>query len=163
MDRTLNGGGAWISLNRIGPNGVEIHVDEHYLAFTNDGTKLYVANDGGMYSTTNITDAANQVNWTELNDTLAITQFYPGISIHPSNANISFGGAQDNGTQRYGGTVSWNDVTCGDGGSTGIDAAIPTIAYAACQNIHIRKTDNIHSSCTSAEPPAHHDNNTPFL
>jgi len=142
MSRTLNGGSTWSSLNRIGPNGVEIHVDEHYLAFTPDGTKLYVANDGGVYSTTSITDGANQVNWTELNDTLAITQFYPGLSIHPSNPNISYGGAQDNGTQRFGGTASWNNVTCGDGGFTAIDAAIPTIAYSACQDIAIRRTTN---------------------
>src|SRR5260370_31071415 len=142
MDRTLNGGGTWSALTHIGPNGVEIHVDEHYLAFTSDGTKLYVGNDGGMYSTTDISAPANQVNWTELNDTLSITQFYPGISIHPSNANISFGGAQDNGTQRYGGTLSWNNVTCGDGGFTAIDPAIPTIAYAACQDIAIRRTTN---------------------
>src|SRR5260370_19635146 len=85
MARTLNGGSTWSSLNRIGPNGVEIHVDEHYLAFTSDGAKLYVANDGGIYSTTDISAPAIQVNWTELNDTRSITQFYPGISIHPSN------------------------------------------------------------------------------
>ncbi len=163
MARTLNGGGAWSLLNRIGPNGVEIHVDEHYLAFTNDGTKLYVANDGGMYSTTNITDAVNQVNWTELNDTLAITQFYPGVSIHPSNANISFGGAQDNGTQRYLGAVSWNDVTCGDGGFTGIDAAIPTIAYAACQNIDIRKTINSGGTWTNAVSGINQTDNVQFI
>src|SRR5437588_3183334 len=163
MTRTLNGGATWSSLNRIGPNGVEIHVDEHYLAFTNDGTKLYVANDGGMYSTTNITDPVNQVNWTELNDTLAITQFYPGISIHPSNANISFGGAQDNGTQRYLGAVSWNDVTCGDGGFTAIDAAIPTIAYAACQNIDIRKTINSGGTWTNAVSGINQNDNVQFI
>ncbi len=138
LARSLNGGGTWTSLNQTGPNGVVIHVDEHYLAFTNDGTKLYVANDGGVYSTTNITDA--RPNWTELNDTLSITQFYPGLSIHPSNSNISYGGAQDNGTQQFGGTASWNNVTCGDGGFTAIDTAIPTIAYAACQDIAIRRT-----------------------
>src|SRR5260370_37466479 len=121
MDRTLNGGSTWSSLTHIGPNGVEIHVDEHYLAFTSDGTKLYVGNDGGMYSTTDISAPAIQVNWTELNDTRSITQFYPGISIHPSNPTISFGGTQENGTQRYGGTLSWNDVTCGDGGFPAID------------------------------------------
>ncbi len=65
------------------------------------------------------------MSWTELNDTLAITQFYPGLSINPTNANIAFAGAQDNGTQRYGGIINWSYVTCGDGGFTAIDAAIP--------------------------------------
>ena len=140
LARTLDGGSNWSSLNLVGPNGVEIHVDEHYLAFTNDGSKLYVANDGGVYSTTNITDT--RVNWTELNDTLSITQFYPGLSIHPANANVSYGGAQDNGTQRFGGAASWNNVTCGDGGYTAIDAAVPTVVYSACQDIAIRKSTN---------------------
>ncbi|HEV2688375.1 MAG TPA: hypothetical protein VGV35_07465, partial [Bryobacteraceae bacterium] len=138
--RSLDGGASWNQLNFIGPNRVEIHVDEHILAFTNDGTKLYIGNDGGVYSTGDITAA--QVNWTELNDTLAITQFYPGISINPSDPTIGFGGAQDNGTQRYGGATSWNNVTCGDGGSTAIDPTIPAIAFAACQSIQILRTSN---------------------
>jgi len=131
--RTMDGGVTWNQLNFIGPNQVQIHVDEHYLAFTPDGSKLYIGNDGGMYSTT---DVSNQVvSWTELNDTLAITQFYPGLSINPANAGIAFGGAQDNGTQRYGGSASWDYVTCGDGGFTAIDAALPAVAYASCDSI----------------------------
>ena len=144
--RSMDGGANWNQLNFIGPNQVEIHVDEHYLAFTPDGNKLYIANDGGMYSTTDVANSV--VSWTELNDTLAITQFYPGLSIHPDNPNTSFGGAQDNGTQRYGGTASWSNVTCGDGGFTAIDSSVPTIGYAACQNIAIRRTGNGGNSWT---------------
>jgi uncharacterized protein (TIGR03437 family) len=161
MARTLNGGNTWASLNQTGPNGVVIHVDEHYLAFTDDGTKLYVANDGGVYSTTNITDT--RVNWTELNDTLAITQFYPGLSIHPTNSNITYAGAQDNGTQRFGGTASWNNVTCGDGGFTAIDAAIPTVGYAACQDIAIRRTTSTGANWTSSIYGLNQKDNTQFI
>ena len=46
--RTMDGGSIWTPLNLIGPNGVEMHVDEHYLAFTADGSKLYIGNDGGV-------------------------------------------------------------------------------------------------------------------
>ncbi len=138
--RSMDGGSTWQSLAAVGPNGVQIHVDNHYLALTSDGSKLYVANDGGMWSTTDVTNTP--VNWTELNDTLAITQFYPGLSIHPANANIAYAGAQDNGTQRYSGNVSWNNVTCGDGGNTAIDVSLPSIAYSACQDIAIRRTTN---------------------
>jgi len=138
--RSLDGGASWNQLNFIGPNRVEIHVDEHILAFTPDGSKLFIGNDGGAYSTTDITSA--QVNWTELNDTLGITQFYPGVSIHPTDSNIGYGGAQDNGTQRYGGAASWNNVTCGDGGSTAIDYTLPNVAFAACQDIQIIRTTN---------------------
>jgi uncharacterized protein (TIGR03437 family) len=161
MARTLDGGATWNSLSQIGPNGVEIHVDEHYLAFTNDGTKLYVANDGGVYSTVNI--LGTRVNWIELNDTLSITQFYPGLSIHPSNANIAFAGAQDNGTQRFGGTVSWNNVTCGDGGFTAVDPAIPTIAYAACQDIAIRRTTSTGNTWIGSVYGINQQDNTQFI
>ena len=136
--RTLDGGASWRTLPRIGPNTLEIHVDQHALVFTTDGSKLYIGNDGGVYSTTDIERAT--VNWTPLNDSLAITQFYPGLSAHPSNPDILVGGAQDNGTQLYSGNLSWSNVTCGDGGYTLIDSAVPTIFYAACQNIAIRKT-----------------------
>jgi uncharacterized protein (TIGR03437 family) len=161
MLRTLNGGGAWTSLSHVGPNGVQIHVDEHYLAFTNDGTKLYVANDGGMYNTTNITDPS--VNWAELNDTLSITQFYPGLSIHPSNPNISMGGAQDNGTQRYGGSLSWNNVTGGDGGFTAFDAAIPSIAYAEYTSVSIQKSNNGFNSFVQSVYGINRQDNTQFI
>jgi uncharacterized protein (TIGR03437 family) len=143
--RTMDGGATWNQLSFIGPNQVQIHVDEHYLAFTPDGSKLYIGNDGGVYSTTDVTNPV--VSWTELNDTLAITQFYPGLSINPTNASIAFAGAQDNGTQRYGGSASWDYVTCGDGGFTAIDGALPAVAYAACDSIQnqfipIRRTAN---------------------
>jgi uncharacterized protein (TIGR03437 family) len=161
MARSLNGGGSWSTLSQLGPNGVQIHVDEHYLAFTNDGNKLYIGNDGGVYSTTNISDA--RVNWTELNDTLSITQFYPGLSIHPANSNISYAGAQDNGTQRFDGVSSWTNVTCGDGGFTAIDSAIPTVAYAACQDIAIRRTTNTGVSWTGSVYGIDQKDNTQFI
>ena len=53
--------------------------------------------------------------WTELNNALAITQFYFSPSINPKNVSDSFGGTQDNGTQKYSGMLKWEDVVCGDG------------------------------------------------
>ena len=142
--RSTDGGANWTQLpvaergSFIGPNRVEMHVDEHVLAFTPDGTKLYIGNDGGMYSTTDITSPL--VNWTELNDTLAITQFYPGLSVHPSTPNLAYAGTQDNGIQLYTGSLSWKDDTCGDGGYTAFDGSIASVAYGACQEIEIRRT-----------------------
>jgi uncharacterized protein (TIGR03437 family) len=132
--RTLDGGATWTMLPFTGPNGVGLHVDFHDLAFTPDGAKLYIANDGGMYSTTSFT--ASALNWTELNDTLAITQFYPGMSIHPTDSSIGFGGTQDNNVQRFGGDPNWavtiNAFGC-DGGFTAIDSSMPSLAYASCE------------------------------
>ena len=139
--RSVDGGTTWTLPAQAGPNGVIIHVDFHYLAFTPDGGKLYIANDGGMYSTTDV--AAARVNWSTLNNTLAITQFYPGMTIDPGNPLRAVGGAQDNGTQRFGGDRNWSTVTCGDGGYAAIDPSLPGMAYGACQNIAVRRTLNL--------------------
>ena len=91
--------------------------------FSRSGNTLYVGNDGGAYVTTQIT--ATDPSFTALNSTLGITQFYPGLSIHPTNAGVAIGGTQDNGTVIYSGALTWNDVVCGDGGYTAIDFVTP--------------------------------------
>uniref|UniRef100_Q022A7 Glycosyl hydrolase n=1 Tax=Solibacter usitatus (strain Ellin6076) TaxID=234267 RepID=Q022A7_SOLUE len=145
--RSLDGGNTWTLPAQTGPNGVLLHVDLHYLAFTADGSKLYIANDGGMYSTTESTAA--RINWTSLNNTLAITQFYPGMTIDPANPLKAVGGAQDNGTQRFSGDFSWTAVTCGDGGYAAIDPSVPGFAYGACQQIAVRRTLNLFDNSTA--------------
>lgn len=129
--RSINGGATWTAPYFFGPDQLQaIHPDYHDLQFTPDGSTLYIANDGGMYSTTDVTNPG--VNWTQHNDTLAITQFYPGIAIHPTNLNIALAGTQDNGLQRFTGNLSWDYVNCGDGGYSAIDRASGLVAYTAC-------------------------------
>ena len=135
--RSLDGGATWTSLAQSGGNGTSIHVDFHALAFTPDGSRLYLANDGGMYSTTDI--SASRVNWTNLNNTLSVTQFYPGMALDASDAAIAQGGTQDNGSQRHDAEGRWSNVACGDGGYAAIDPAFPALAYAACQHISIQR------------------------
>jgi uncharacterized protein (TIGR03437 family) len=127
--RSLDGGSTWDIVSN-GYSGA-VHIDQKAFAFSSDGAMLYVGNDGGVWSTTGV--AASTLNWTNLNSSLALTQFYPGLSIDPSNVNISFGGTQDNGIQQYAGGV-WQSVTCGDGGQTVIDPVQPSTVYASCGN-----------------------------
>jgi uncharacterized protein (TIGR03437 family) len=141
--RTLDGGTTWTALAQAGSNLVSIHVDFHHLVFTPDGNKLLLANDGGMYSATGVNVPGNSLNWTNLNNTLAITQFYPGMAVDPARPDAAIGGAQDNGTQRYGGVESWNNVTCGDGGFQAIDPSNPALAYGSCQFIGVERTLNV--------------------
>lgn len=138
--RSLDGGSTWASID-VGANGVALHTDMHALAFASDGSVLYNGNDGGAWSSTNFTTAtATDVNWTDLNGPLAITQFYPGLSIHPTNSNIALGGTQDNGTENYVGSLGWDEITCGDGGWTAIDPITPSNVYASCSAISIEKS-----------------------
>lgn len=127
--RSLDGGSTW-SLVGAGANGNIVHTDGHALTFSADSSTLYVGSDGGAWSTTNV--ATSPLNWNGLNGPLAITEFYNGLAIDPTNVNIAFAGAQDNGTQKYSGTTTWNIVACGDAGYNAIDLATPTTVYSAC-------------------------------
>jgi uncharacterized protein (TIGR03437 family) len=142
LQRSLDGGETFRTLT-TGPNGQDIHVDHHVLTYTPDGSRLFFGNDGGVWFTDDATQAV--LNFNNLNSTLAITQFYGGISIDESNPNAGLGGTQDNGTQRFGGEPGWRNITCGDGGWTAIDPTVPDFAYGTCQNIDIRRTRTLAS------------------
>jgi hypothetical protein len=146
--QSLDGGNTW-ALTEPGNNST-IHPDLHALAFTSDGTILYIGNDGGMYSTTQIGIALTTV--TSLNagtgpgTGLGTLQFYPGPAIHPTNTNIGFGGTQDNGTMEYSGSLTWNGVECGDGARNLIDFTNPANVYVACVELGVFKSTDGGSS-----------------
>ncbi len=148
--RTLDGGNTWEGVGRTGASGPFLHVDTHAIEFSNPAQsplKLYVGNDGGVWSTTDIQATVSNITWTNLNGqagnparSLGLVQFYPGGSIHPSTPDIGFGGSQDNSTQRYTGNLTWDIVTCGDGAYTAFDPQVPSTVYSNCQGIDIRRS-----------------------
>lgn len=117
-----------------------LHPDTHALAFTPNGSKLYIGSDGGVWSTVNPT--ANAIPWTDLNQTLAITEFYPGLSMDQGNLDHSYAGTQDNGSEKYAGSLSWPTVACGDGGPTVIDYADTSTVYVNCIGLSLYKSTN---------------------
>ncbi|MCU1305772.1 MAG: glycosyl hydrolase, partial [Acidobacteriaceae bacterium] len=147
VSKSTTGGASWVTAT------AGLHVDHHASAFTPDGTRLYWGSDGGIYKTTD-TGTGSTVAWTNINATLGVTQFYSYFALHPSNINVTFGGAQDNGTQKYDGTqalsTAWSNVTCGDGGGAVIDFFSTTNVMASCQNIDIRKSTNSGTSFASS-------------
>src|SRR5712692_2195054 len=132
--RSSNGGTSWSPAIPTSPNGGDPtlpHVDVHAITLframsgANSGkTIAYLGNDGGLWRT-NDAEAAT-VSWTNINNSpLQLTQFYPSLSVHPSNPNIAFAGSQDNASQNFGSPtassplLTWVDnQTCGDGGWT---------------------------------------------
>ena len=132
--RSLDGGVSWQS-QQLGVSGYP-HVDHHAIAFTKDGTRLYDANDGGMWST----DAFRglPIIWNNLNATLGITQYYPGLAMHPTSPLISIGGAQDNGVHLYLGQLTWPALLGGDGGWSAIDPSLPDTAYMSLAIASVR-------------------------
>ncbi len=123
-----------------GANKVDPHVDEHALAFSGGG-KLYVGNDGGVWSTKD-----DGLNYADLNFNLAISQFYPGLSIAQNNINRSLGGTQDNGTVRFFGAANWDYVECGDGAWTAISFSDPNRVFTGCAVTNNSKPAPVYTS-----------------
>jgi len=107
---------------------VDVHVDWHVIVFDpNDPTILWAGTDGGVYLSTDGGDS-----WSSRSAGLAITQFYPGIAVHPQGTRIS-GGSQDNGTHVFTGTPFWDAFIGGDGGYTAINYANPNVHWGETQ------------------------------
>jgi len=143
VTNSLDGGNTWTNLNNIG-----IHPDLHALVFTPNGQQLYIGNDGGMYSATNV--ATSKPTVANLNNQLATLQFYSGPSINPTNANAGFAGTQDNLTNEYSDSLAWQDVDCGDGGNTVIDFTNPNNVYVNCIEMSLDKSTDGGASFNSA-------------
>jgi hypothetical protein len=83
------------------------HADHHFVIEhpDYDGTtnkRVYFANDGGVYTAEDVDLAQDSVGFQELNNSLAITQFY-GLGVAPNGTIV--GGTQDNGTLIYKGAI----------------------------------------------------------
>jgi uncharacterized repeat protein (TIGR01451 family) len=135
--RSVDGGHTWVDISN-GANVVVLHPDQHSYGFSSDASKLYVGNDGGISSTTDISSPS--VNWTNLNHALADEMIYPGVAINRLNKQIAFSGSQDNGMQRDSGSQLWQEVACGDGGYAAIDPANSNNVYIACIYTDIEKS-----------------------
>jgi hypothetical protein len=147
--RSLDGGNTWgdVSMDGSG-NETSIHVDIHALHFAvgSGGAVLgmFAGSDGGVWASQDVFSAATapgSQHWADLNTetgnantSLNLTQFYPGISIHPATDQIIYGGTQGNDVQQFSGSLvaSATEACPYDGGYTAIDPQTPSTIYAAC-------------------------------
>jgi len=108
--RSTNGGSSFSNITNSYSGGT-VHPDQHYLFFhPTDQNTFFITNDGGVWKTTN-----NGNNFTNLNQTLTLTQFYR-IAASPFDPGRIMGGTQDNGTQQTFSTLNWAAAFGGDGG-----------------------------------------------
>ncbi len=132
--KSTDGGDTWTNMTlnfydsgqgyTYAPGGSKTHTDQHALAFSPNANELYAGNDGGVSKTTD-----NGATFQSLNAGLTLSQFV-GISLHPTNPAISYGGTQDNGSQqRIGDSQSWREIVSGDGGHTLIDPLDPSVVF----------------------------------
>jgi photosystem II stability/assembly factor-like uncharacterized protein len=112
------------------PIGTDIHCDWHVITLDpKNPQQLYAGTDGGVFSSPDGGDT-----WISRNAGLVISMYYPGISQHPSDANVILGGLQDNGTLLANGTSYYNGLAPGgDGGYTAINYLTPTSIWTTCQ------------------------------
>jgi photosystem II stability/assembly factor-like uncharacterized protein len=130
-------GSSWANVTR------NLHADQQSMAWAGD--RLIVANDGGLFSSTD-----QGLTWTSHNMGLSITQFYFG-SIHPNNADFAIGGSQDNGTEKWTGSQSWEWIFTGDGSQSAISSAKPDTDWAISQErLEIFRTTDGGATFTSA-------------
>lgn len=129
---SLDGGSTWKDIT-ADASGNALHPDMHAVAFSKDGSKMFAGNDGGIWSTS--LSSTGVGTWSNLNQTLALTQFYPGMSISPVDPTEAFAGSQDNGIQEYSGSLTWGFVGCGDGGQTAFNYSDLNTLYLTCQYV----------------------------
>ena len=143
--KSTNGGASWTNLTRnfdsafnYRPTASNTHPDQHALAFSPiDANTLYIGNDGGVSKST---DGGS--TFRSLNATLSLTQFI-SITLHPTDPTISYGGTQDNGTQkRIGATNQWHEFAEGDGGRSVLDYNDPSTVFTAYRYGIIRRWRN---------------------
>jgi len=121
MAKSENGGLSWekFTCDQIRC----VHVDHWDAHFFND--KLYLATDGGIWSTQNYGQS-----WKAHNNGLEVAQYYR-ISNAETDPYATLVGAQDNGTALY--NQSWSFMGFGDGTDNAIDPSDHNTFYFSSQ------------------------------
>jgi hypothetical protein len=114
----------WRNLSNKGSSGDSIHPDQHAIAFEpGNANMIYVGNDGGLYRSPD-----RGITWVHCNNGLVISEFeYLAQNLGTSRWII--GGTQDNGTERWTGSATWEHVADGDGGDCGVNRANPNTVF----------------------------------
>lgn len=133
---TTNGGTDWeISTMWYGGTGnPTIHADQHDLWYTNDGSRLLVGNDGGVYKSD---DNGDNFDW--IGRGKNTTQFYR-IAVSQQTKDLIIGGSQDNGTKLR--VDEWDHVLGGDGMECIIYPDDENLIMGSSQRGNISKSTN---------------------
>ena len=164
--RSDDGGVTWgVASLWQAPIGAPIfaHADRHVILFHPgyDGIAnqtMFLGTDGGLFRTDNARApvssgsraacysdwvANNAVQWTSLNNTYVVAQFYHGTS-YPGGG-IYMAGAQDNAPSRGSdlrGVNGWTPFTTGDGTVVEVDPADSNIIFESTQGLSLNRALN---------------------
>jgi len=142
--RSSDGGVNWTAASHwSGCSGkTTVHADQHYLAYQNGTSTLWLGNDGGLYKTTN-----NGVSWSHHGSGLVISQIYR-MGTAQTTSNDVIIGLQDNGTKAML-SGSWSDELGGDGFECAVDYTNQNTMYGELYYGDLKRTTNHGASWTS--------------
>jgi photosystem II stability/assembly factor-like uncharacterized protein len=129
---STDGGFTWLDIGADG-NGDGPHTDHHAFAFDASG-RLLDGNDGGLFAFDQ-----TALTWSDLNGNLQTIQF-TGIALDPTNANIAYGGSQDNGTEKFTDSAQWTSISGGDGGFVRVDPNNPNTIYHTFTRVSLQRS-----------------------
>ena len=128
---------------------VSAHADHHALVspptFGPSNPALYNGDDGGIYKAANVYSVATS-GWSNMNNGLAVTQFYSGAGRAAAGGRI-IGGSQDNGSLQLTGG-SWRAFRGGDGGFTAVDPTNDQVFYGEYVYLAMHRSTNGGQSAT---------------
>jgi PKD repeat protein len=134
--KSTNGGTTWtINAHWTGSGAPYVHADCHALEFIpGSATTYYAGCDGGCFRTTTA-----GTSWSDLSNGLQIAQPYR-LGLSATNSNLLVTGFQDNGTNRWSGTSSWNYIQGGDGMEAIVDWSNANVQYGELYYGDINRT-----------------------
>lgn len=123
-------GATWTWLAISNHSGIGIHPDQHAIAFEpGNPNTIYAGCDGGLFRSP---DRGN--SWVHCNNGLVISEF-EYIAQNVGSSRWLIGGTQDNGTDRWVGSPSWDHVADGDGGFVGVNYNDPATVFHTYYNM----------------------------
>ncbi|MCG9909797.1 MAG: T9SS type A sorting domain-containing protein [Flavobacteriales bacterium] len=154
--RTNNGGLTWLLAGHwTGDGGMPpIHADQHFLAFHPTTGKLWIGNDGGVWT-------QNGSLWVIKSAKMSITQYYRFGTAKTAPLRI-IAGSQDNGTH-FKKTIGWAGVYGGDGMEAMIDHEDPEKIYATIYYGSLFRSDDAGGAFIDVSPGLEGAWVTPFF
>ncbi len=127
--------GVTFTNNATTANG--LHADSHVIAVAPSSTStIYFGSDGGIYKSTD-----SGTNWTSLNNTTFRATQFMSLAVHPTDANFTIGGTQDNGTNFYQPAGTWTRADFGDGGYSAIDQNAADVTNVRMYHTYFNQTN----------------------
>jgi hypothetical protein len=119
---------SWQTLSNKGSSGQSIHPDQHSIAFEpGNPAMVYAGCDGGLFRSPD-----RGITWVNCNNGLVISEF-EYLAQDWGSSRWLIGGTQDNGTNRWTGSSTWEHVEDADGGDVCVNRQTPSIVVHSRQ------------------------------